>query len=454
MLAGVQGSIGVSQAAEGLGAIGDPAAVEPLVKLLDLDRRDPGVVATAVRALGRYPHPAATDALRQLVVTRDLERTLRREAVDALRGREDAQTKDVFIELMASSWAPLRAAALGALAETAPDSLMLVLSGLGRDPDWRVRVALAQALKHAEPALATLRLIGMLMDDDRRVVSSVLSALVDVDAPDIRTTLIRHLAHEDVVVRKTAARFLGGLGSPAAVERLGEAYRAATEDPSYLARAAIVDALGQVGGLSAKRILTAALEDRDWAVRVRAAQVLSRVVPDRDHAATIRPAPLRSLDYGATHLAEPTVSPHVYIETERGTIQVELAVLEAPLTTENFVTLARSGYYDGLTFHRVVKNYVVQAGDPRGDGEGGPGYTIRDEISQLPFLRGTLGMALDWQDTAGSQFFITQSPQPQLDGRYTVFGYVLDGMDVVDRLEEGDLINRVLVWDGVQPLQP
>jgi cyclophilin family peptidyl-prolyl cis-trans isomerase len=120
------------------------------------------------------------------------------------------------------------------------------------------------------------------------------------------------------------------------------------------------------------------------------------------------------------------------------------------LTVENFVALARRGFFDGLSFHRVVPDFVIQAGDPRGDGEGGPGHTIRDELNQRPYLRGTLGMALDWADTGGSQFFITQSPQPQLDAKYTVFGRVLSGMDVVDRTQPGDIIRRVRVWDGTE----
>jgi len=92
----------------------------------------------------------------------------------------------------------------------------------------------------------------------------------------------------------------------------------------------------------------------------------------------------------------------------------------------------------------------VQDGDPRGDGEGGPGYTLRDEINMRPYLRGTVGMALDWEDTGGSQFFITHSPQPHLDARYTVIGHVVAGMEVVDRLEQGDGIRSVLIWDGAK----
>ena len=113
--------------------------------------------------------------------------------------------------------------------------------------------------------------------------------------------------------------------------------------------------------------------------------------------------------------------------------------------------LAREGFFDGLSFHRVVPNYVVQGGDPRHDSEGGPGYTLRDELNELPYLRGTVGMALDWRDTGGSQFFITHSPQPHLDGRYTAFGRVVAGMEVVDALRPGDRILRILVWDGRRP---
>jgi cyclophilin family peptidyl-prolyl cis-trans isomerase len=92
----------------------------------------------------------------------------------------------------------------------------------------------------------------------------------------------------------------------------------------------------------------------------------------------------------------------------------------------------------------------VQAGDRRGDGEGGPGYTLRDELNMLPYLRGTVGMALDGADTGGSQFFITHAPQPHLDGKYTVFGRVVAGMDVVDHLQQGDVIRHVRTWDGVE----
>ncbi len=134
----------------------------------------------------------------------------------------------------------------------------------------------------------------------------------------------------------------------------------------------------------------------------------------------------------------------VEIRTARGTITVRLACPQAPLTCLNFLNLAAQGFYDGSTFHRVVPDFVVQGGDPRGDGTGGPGYVIRDEINRLRYDRGTVGMALSGPDTGGSQFFVALSPQPHLDGGYTAFGEVTGGAEVLDRLRLGDRIEKVV----------
>jgi cyclophilin family peptidyl-prolyl cis-trans isomerase len=131
-------------------------------------------------------------------------------------------------------------------------------------------------------------------------------------------------------------------------------------------------------------------------------------------------------------------NPTALVRTTRGTFRFELYYQEAPFTVESFISLARKHFYDGLLFHRVVPNFVVQGGDPRGDGTGGPPYTIRSEFGERSFRRGDVGIASSGKDTEGSQFFIMHSPAPHLDGRYTLFGTVIEGMDVVDRLEIGD----------------
>jgi cyclophilin family peptidyl-prolyl cis-trans isomerase len=252
-------------------------------------------------------------------------------------------------------------------------------------------------------------------------------------------------------VRAAAANGLALLKPSGGADALTDAYKASLGDSTYVARAAILAALVAYGRDAAQPLLTEALADKDWAVRVRAASLLTEMDPAAGAREKIRPAPsTRSVDwYERAALTTPPVSTQAFIDTDRGTIQLELAVLDAPVTVDTFVTLARRGFYDGLPIHRVVPDFVIQGGDPRGDGEGGPGYTIRDEINQRPYVRGTVGMALDWADTGGSQFFITHSPQPHLDGRYTVFGQVVTGMDVVDSMQQWDAIRTIRVWDGV-----
>ena len=133
------------------------------------------------------------------------------------------------------------------------------------------------------------------------------------------------------------------------------------------------------------------------------------------------------------------------IETDKGNIVLELFENDAPNTVANFVKLINKGYYNGLKFHRVIPNFMVQGGCPVGNGTGGPGYAIKCEINPKKHLTGTLSMAHAGKDTGGSQFFITHSPQPHLDGVHTVFGQVTEGMDVVNAIHQGDVMKQVKV---------
>jgi peptidyl-prolyl cis-trans isomerase B (cyclophilin B) len=134
-----------------------------------------------------------------------------------------------------------------------------------------------------------------------------------------------------------------------------------------------------------------------------------------------------------------------------GEIRIEFFRQDAPKTVENFVTLARKGFYDGLTFHRVEPNFVVQGGDPKGNGTGGPGYTIKDEFNKQPHVRGAVAMArTQAPNSAGSQFYITLAPAHFLDGQYTVFGHVTSGMEVVDKIKVGDKMKSVKIIEAAQ----
>jgi peptidyl-prolyl cis-trans isomerase B (cyclophilin B) len=140
---------------------------------------------------------------------------------------------------------------------------------------------------------------------------------------------------------------------------------------------------------------------------------------------------------------DPNASYRVALETNRGSLELTLPPEHAPETVNNFVFLAREGFYDGTTFHRVIDGFMVQGGDPTGTGTGGPGYQFEDELDDNPLRHedaGVVSMANAGPDTNGSQFFITLDAQPHLDGKHTVFGEVTDGQDVVESIEQGDEI--------------
>ena len=133
------------------------------------------------------------------------------------------------------------------------------------------------------------------------------------------------------------------------------------------------------------------------------------------------------------------------IETEKGKLVLELYAGDVPLTVNNFVFLAREGFYDNTTFHRVIAGFMAQGGDPTGTGTGGPGYSFADEITKHTHLTGALSMANAGPNTNGSQFFITYAPQSHLDGRHSVFGQLIDGVDVLEAVEQGDTIVRIAI---------
>lgn len=440
-------------AAQGLGRLGDSRGRQALVPLLDPAREDPTVVIAAIRALAALGGDAPP-ALVALLGRADLDPNVHLEAVVALGALTAQAAAPAVMDLVAHPWPAMRAAALGTLAAIDRDSFVLVVSSLGPDPHWSVRAALASALARLDLDVARPRLDALLADEDQRVVPAALRALVALKAPDAASVALARLEASDPVVRLAAARALGELRPPEGAAALAKAYERGLGDGTYVARAAALEALARYGAERAAPTVRAALADGDWAVRVHAAELLAgfgpAFAPSPYEYRPVPGTPPPGVDrYDAPEILSPPYSPHVYLETGKGTIEIELAVLDAPLSVRAFMALARRGFFDGLAFHRVVPGYVVQAGDPRGDSEGGPGFTLRDEVSTRPYGRGTVGLALDWPDTGGSQFFITCAPQPQLEGRYPVIGQVVAGNEVVGRLQQWDVIRRVRVWDGV-----
>ena len=153
-------------------------------------------------------------------------------------------------------------------------------------------------------------------------------------------------------------------------------------------------------------------------------------------------APALTIDPAKTYTA--------VMETSKGPLTIDLFAADAPMTVNNFVFLARDGFYNGIKFHRVISNFMVQGGDPTGTGSGGPGYKFADETAGNPHRHqtGTLSMANAGPNTNGSQFFITHAPQPHLDGKHTVFGQVKTGQDVVNAIRQGDTIQSITITEG------
>jgi cyclophilin family peptidyl-prolyl cis-trans isomerase/HEAT repeat protein len=278
-------------------------------------------------------------------------------------------------------------------------------------------------------------------------VSPFLQTYAAFQPADLGAVLGRRIKDDDVVVRATAAELLGDLppsetNTAVLIEALPRALRDKDLNDAALA---VLGALGKQKTAAANAAIKTALDSPDHLVRRRAVALL-KTNGLGDFSDRILPVKTRNTpaDYRRA-LGRAGRKPTATVITDSGSFTIEFLPDDAPLTIDNFMKLARRGYFNGQTIPRVVPNFVVQAGDPRGDQNGGPGYSIRCEINEVPYERASVGMALSGKDTGGSQWFVTHSPQPHLDGGYTVFGRVIRGMDVVDSIVRGDKIRQVIV---------
>ena len=369
-------------------------------------------------------------------------------------------------------WSPDRVAAVGAWLDahprrwrvTAPLLLGLarngrsqrVLNTVGRWRAERSPVAYAAGL----PALAPLdrpradtMLHAALRHDDMRVAAAAMQALTarwERTRPSTAGATFKRLSaavhRGDPALLYHAAPVLAdsAFASMGAADTLTATYRTLSTPDDLEGMTTVLEALGTLGGPTAETTLRDALDHPHHAVRNAAAQGLSAAT-DSTVTAAAKPLPeTPSIDWGA--LQELGTHPRLVLETNRGTVTIELDTEQAPQTVQAITRFAQEGRYDGVPFHRVVPNFVVQGGDfARRDGFGGPGVFLRTEATRIGHRRGTVGMASAGTDTEGSQFFVSHSMQPHLDGSYTAFGQVTDGMDVVDRLRVDDRIESARV---------
>lgn len=312
----------------------------------------------------------------------------------------------------------------------------------------KVRVLEAAAALPKNGAMLRSRFAG---DPDVLVRMNVIGSIPD-DAVDAEIGMIRAaLEHDDAIVRSSAIDRLA-ISKTETLEKKRETFEAMERrsrgDRENDARLAAIRGLADLDYAGREPFLRSLLTDADPVVRRVAADLIVEKLDMPRPQYT--PLAVRETDYAA--VAQWARTPHTAsIHLTRGVIEVSLLAQDAPMTAWNFARLAREKYFDNSTFMRVVPNFVIQGGDPRNDQSGGPGYAIRDEINRQKYTRGAMGMALSGPDTGGSQFFITHSPQPHLDGGYTVFGRVASGMSgVVDQTERGDRVETIVI-DERQP---
>jgi cyclophilin family peptidyl-prolyl cis-trans isomerase len=421
--------------------------------------RDPAphVRINAIRSLATYGGRAA-QLLR--AATRDPDANVRVALVQAL-GPESGFTAEAWT----AAWAAdtgftyrRTLLSLAARAGTRLPPLAETTRGWARDGDWRRRAAVAEA-SAASAAMAAEIAPALAWDIDGRVRAAAYGALgvyADSALPAAaRDTFRAALRDADLGVRATVLGVLARSPRPEELPAVLDAYEASRDDRDGDARTAALRYIARVWRSDSNRIDAPSIARLQRlappASPLERAGVRGVTPLAAWSVATGTPRPAAWYEEQVRNVLLPSLAgrrPRVDVVTERGVVTLELFGDDAPLTVANFIALARSGFYQALRFHRVVPNFVVQDGDPRGDGSGGPGYAIRDELNRWAYDRGTLGMALSGPDTGGSQYFLAHAPQPHLDGHYTVFGRVQSGLAVLETIVQGDRLLTIRVHDA------
>lgn len=309
------------------------------------------------------------------------------------------------------------------------------------------------ALRHLPYNDAFNRLVNAAHHSDTRVANAALSTLA-ARWRDERPTasdayyyvFSEGLQQKDLALTATTANVLSDslfqpLGASAALMAV---YDALTLPEDREQMTILLRALGETGDTDADSLLRLATEQDDAIVARAAAQALARLHGEEMEAATQVPPQERVIDWD--YLQSLGSHPQLVLNTTKGPLMLVLNAEEAPLTVQTIAQFASEGKYNNVPFHRVVPNFVIQGGDyQRRDGFGGPPFAIRSEFTRVPYLRGVVGMASSGKDTEGSQFFITHSMQPHLDGRYTAFGYLLEGDDILDKIYKDDLVTSATI---------
>ena len=411
---------------------------------------DPGVRINALRALATWGDSTLSVEVAPLLD--DLIPNVQVTAATAL-GQLGGSTAVAGLRRVLASRKPwaVRREALLALARVDSAAFRTALPAWNGSSDWRDRATAAEGVARIAPD----HLAPYITDRDPRVVALALqgwaTAVAGPDPALVGAARLR-LGEADPMVRAASASIVARAADGRDVPALTDGWRRAAHDPIPDAAESALAALlaiargadsAAVRGFVAGQPAPADPLLKGWA-EANWPELADRWGPSRPIPTGRTLEDYRNIARRYLVSTDSTRYPRVTIEVaDRGAIEVELFGPEAPLTVANFLRLVDRNYFDGIRFHRVVPNFVIQAGDPRGDGSGGPGWAIRDELNRRRYTASVLGMALSGPDTGGSQWFITLASQPHLDGGYTVFGHLWGGNANAQRVVQGDQIRQI-----------
>jgi cyclophilin family peptidyl-prolyl cis-trans isomerase/HEAT repeat protein len=382
------------------------------------DLKDEKLVDFAIQALGDNPCPGIGSAIEEIFKADKRENVL--------------------------------AASAKSLLQIYGEKALMTIDELLRNPTVYQSAKIAEGLAFVDPKAAAARL-GMLFNNATpRVRATALESLCSVDSSMAGNYLEKALNDSDYVVVVTAISLAAQRNLIDLIPKIVRIYLERRNEIDDDIKVAIIDAWTtfEIDSTYDSLIISTLHEgcNDEWLViREKASRILwekfgierrTKIGVERSN---IEKRNFRDLFY------KYETNPLALLETSRGIITVELLYRDAPRTVNNFISLAENGYYNNLVFHRVVPNFVIQDGCPRGDGWGGPGYAIRCEYNRLSYRTGMVGMALSGKDTGGSQYFINLSHQPHLDARYTIFGRVISGMDIARQIVRGDSIKTIII---------
>lgn len=417
-----------------------PLVISALVALEAILEKNPGAVVAEDRkarilALAGDANPNL--AISALVVLRQFEATDRqvRQRLWSIALTGDGRRRQVAI-----------VSVVAALRERAKDALEAAASS----PDRALRATAAETLAFLPVAQAKPYRERLAADREAVVRLAVLGSLKSPDAVRESRALVNSaLTDADPGVRAAAVDALGLLSDASILPLVSDALTRSQADSTADVAISVIGVCEKFRTDPAARAIveSAYHQSKTLVARLARRSLIQSFRGERAMAAPEYKTGRTAADYAAL-LSEVRRPLQARVQTSRGEFIIRLAGQDAPLTVANFVKLARAKYFDGVAIHRVVPNFVLQDGDPTGTGDGGPGYEIRDELNPLAYERGTVGMALSGPDTGGSQWFVTHSPQPHLNGLYTVFGQVVAGQDVVEGTEQGDLVRTVTVSEA------